>query len=265
MNRPLPILSILTLLLLWIGACKPAPEEPDIVVSVAPEFTIDLYEQRGATDGKATFGLWIESIAAYTCANPQIEATATVVGDLININILGVQMPNPCISDSAKARRFLPIGVLQDGDYKIKLTLGPVDAIVNEGTITVKEGVFTLTLPDVQGIDIQEYVLRSIPESMVWGYAATPDQSALNAADQFLAQVKNVTTESLLPPGFYGYFTVSGTGQLSLHKSIAPTNSAEWFVRKFGNFTVLKNVITQFRNAPDAPLTIRCFSTLGDI
>lgn len=266
MNRPLLTIFNLAFLVLFTGGCKPiTSEDPDTVVTAKPEFTIDLYEQRDPANGAATFGIWIESIENYDCADPQIEASATVVGDLISVSILGVKMPSPCVADSVKARRFLAIGQISDGTYKFRLALGPVDAIVNEGTIAVSEGLYTLTLTNVQGIDIQEYVLRRIPESMVWGYASTPDATAQGAADQFLAQVKNVSSESLLPPGFYGYFTISGTNQLSLHKSIAPNAPSESFVRKFDNFTLLQNVITQFRFAPDKPLNIRCFSTMGEI
>lgn len=258
------ILFCVAFLLLSLAACRVSPDDSDILVTADPEFSVDLFEQRAPADGTPTFGLWVESMQVYDCYGYGIDATVTQSGGRIEVNLLGVGLNDPCAGAPATARQFLPIGNLQDGVYAFSLSLR--DAIVNEGTLTVGNGRYILSMPNPQGIDFQNLVLERLPAGIVWGYAATPNEQAEPIADNFIFDLKTLTSESGLTPGFYSYFTVAGTGDVFFHKSIAPSGSAEPFVRKLtADPNSLKSLLQTYRNAAQQPLQIRCWTTAGEL
>ncbi|MBV6442863.1 MAG: hypothetical protein EPGJADBJ_04589 [Saprospiraceae bacterium] len=260
--RHLPGLILLTLTALAFTCCKVNDEE-ELVVTAPPEYEVDLFEYRAPADGMPTFGLWIESVEKYECPGYNIDAQITVQNGSIKVNIPGVTAPTPCTGDSARARQFLPIGNLADGTYEFFFSLR--NLIVNEGTLEVSNGRYILSLPDAKGIVVENFVLESLPDGMVWGYAATPDEASQPVADNFLADLKTVTAENGLAPGFYSYFTVSGTGNVTLHKSIANGGPAKPFVRLLtATPGELKGILQTYRNAAQQPLDIRCWTTEGE-
>ena len=260
----LQCLPVLFCLAAAFSACKVDPnDDPAVVVTADPEFSVDLFEQRNPTDGTPLFGLWVESMDKYDCEGYGIDATVALETGRIEVNLLGVTAPTPCTGDPAPARQFLPIGNLPDGVYTFVLSLR--DAIVNEGVLTVLNGHFELSLPNAQGVDFQNMVLEHLPDDIAWGYVAIPNEMAEPVADAFITDLKKITTDPGLPPGFYSYFTVSGTGQITFHKSIAPGVVSEQFVRRFNGTGALKSLLFDYRSDPQLPLSIRCWTPAGEL
>jgi hypothetical protein len=230
------------------------------VFELEPEFAIDLFEQRDPADGTAQFGLWVESMADCSCTGCAVVAEAEVQGNDISVRLLGIQEPVPCAGAPAQARAFVPIGPLADGEYRFSLSLR--SAVTNTGTLQVAQGRCTLTLPDPQGVVFQNYVLEKMPDDMVWGYALTPDETSVLAAQNWIGDLKKITTDGGLAPGFYSYFTVSGNGAVFLHKNLAPQGAAQVFVRKLSAPPAdLKSLLQTYRaNA----LTLKCLTTRGE-
>ncbi len=254
----------LTALALAAAACNTLKkEDPEIVVTFT-EFTADLFQVRDAATGTPTFGLWMESAKIYDCGNYRIEATTEVAPGAIAIRLHDLQAPDTCLGAPGPARGFLPIGHLADGTYQFTLRLNPV--LTNHGTLTVQNGHYALDIPEEQGVDFQNRVLESLTDDYVWGYALTPVESDQPVADQFLQQLKPLTDEPGLAPGYYGYFTVAGTGQYYFHKSIAPAGSFRPFLRRFNTADGdgIRNVLQAYRQDPAMPLEINCYSTRGE-
>lgn len=247
-----------------LGACHKPDNNPDIVVTFPPEFTVDLYEQRDAANGSPMFGLWVESTVVYDFSNYRIKAEAVVSSNAIAIEIQEVAKPDSGIGGPAPARGFVPIAVLGNGSYPFTISLHSL--IVNEGTLTVQNGHYELSLPNAQGIDFQNRVLESLPDNYTWGYALAPAEPDVPAAEQFVASLKAVTSEPLLPPGYYGYFTVSGTGAYFFHKSIAPGTQNRAFLRHTGNSPdAVRGLLQTVRADPGKPLQVKCYSTFGEL
>lgn len=247
---------------LCLPACRDHHEADDLplVFNIEPEFTVDLFEQRDPADGTARFGLWVESMADCACSGCSVVAETEVSSDDVSVKLLGILEPVPCTGTPAPARTFVPIGALADGEYRFSLSLRSV--VTNVGTLRVAQGRYTLSMPDAQGVVFENYVLETMPADMVWGYALTPDEPSVMAAQNWLADLKNITADGGLAPGFYSYFTVSGSGAMFFHKSFAPQGAAQVFVRKLavppGD---LKGLLQTYRaNA----LEVRCLSTLGE-
>ncbi|MCK6695187.1 MAG: hypothetical protein L6Q97_24190 [Thermoanaerobaculia bacterium] len=244
-------------------AChKPGTDDPEIIVTFPPEFTVDLFEQRNDSTGAPVFGLWVESMAEFECGNYGIEYTVTVSGSAIAVQLPEVREPDTCLGPPGRARAFFPVGSLANGDYTLTFTLGSV--IVNKGTLKVADGYYALSMPNAQGIDFQNRILQTIPDHYIWGFALAPAEPDLPVADQFIAGLKPLTAEPDLPPGYYGYFTVSGTGQYFFHKSIAPGIQYRPFLRRLNVAPdAVRGLLQSFRDDPGKPLSIRCFSTYG--
>lgn len=257
--------SVVTLLLV-LGSCQRQESDPDVIVTLPPEFTVDLFEQRDTASGYPTFGLWVESLSACLCSNCGISATVNTAPSSIAVKILGTSEPALCNGPAASAKQFIPIGNLQNGIYAFSIALGQTAVIVNKGTLHIQDGRYQLDMPEVQGIEIGNYLLHHIPDHYVWGYAASKD-SSLQAINDFLRELKNQTEAPDLEPGFYGYFTVTGTGNLVLHKQlILPNFQTESFLRKLNTpVTGLRPLLKGYRNASQGALRIRLLSTEGEI
>ena len=254
----------LIVFVLSISACHVEDDKNDVIVTIPPEYAVDIYEYRAATDGTPTFGLWIESMDKYRCPGYLVDALTEIQNGRIGVTILGVTEPTPCVGDSAPVKQFLPIGNLADGIYEFVISLR--DVIVNKGTLDVTNGHYALSLPDAQGIIFDNFIVETLPEGIIWGYASTPDEPSQPIADDFLADLKTVTAEDNLDPGFYSYFTVSGTGNVSLHKSIAPDGISKPFVRRLtGSTDALKGILQSYRDATPKPLVIKCWTTEGEL
>jgi hypothetical protein len=254
--------TVLSFFLLALLGCKAPPEDPEIVVTAPPEFSVDLYEQRDPDTGEATFGLWIQSLRTYPCDAPQVVAEAGITNGKVLIRILGVEATG-CVTGEAIAKRFLPIGTLADNTYDFSIQIGPLNT---DGSLRVASGKYELTLPDPKGIEIQEYVLNSIPDGLFWGTVQIPNAAAQNKASLCVAALKNASSDPGLAPGFYGYFTLSATGQTAPHRSIAGSGPEQFFLRKRSNsLDPIRAILETYRNDQDAPLQLRCFSTEGEL
>lgn len=267
MVSKLPLLLSLLSLLSLISCRKTSLDNDDaVVVNTPPEFNLDLFEQRDEQNGGAQLGLWIESAQTYPCDQPVLEVSVERLPQTIKVHIAGVRLPEPCLGGVSKARTFISFGALSDGIYNIQINVGANDLIKNEGTLHVEGNKTTLHMPDASAVNIMNFVTLRIPDHYLWGYAATPDEASEPAADQFLVDLKKRSADVALPPGYYSYFSVSGTGQVQLHNSVLPNGTHEAFVRQFdGDLQPLREIIDAARNSPDAPLPIYCQTTLGKI
>lgn len=268
----MPTLRRLTFLLffssLFLGACsvRPGETEPDVVVTLPPEFIVDLYEQREAATGQATFGLWVETVKTdYPAANYRIVSQVESGAGQLRVRLNEVAEPDQPDGAPGPARTFIPLGALADGTYNLSIQLG--ETLFNEGVLTVGQGHYELVFSEATvGIDVQNRVLNTIPDGSVWGYVLTPTEIQQPAANAFLLNIKNFTEEAGLPAGFYGYFTVAGTGQVFFHRSVAPGGAAQLFVRRLSaDPNALRGLLNTYRNDAQTPLTIRCWWTGGEL
>lgn len=234
--------------------------EPDLV-RLDPEFTLDLYEQRDPADGHPSFGLWVETLADCACSGCTVVAESRIQGTDIAVELMGVQTPQPCAGSAAPAHSFIPIGNLADGEYRLSISLRSV--ATTAGTLRVQAGQYSLSMDDPQGFMVRNYQLHSMPPDLVWGYALTPDEPSALLAQQWLNDLKKISSEAALPPGFYSYFTVSGNGAMFLHPGIEPSGSAQVFVRRLdATLPVLRQTVEAYRTQS---LPLRCLSVWGEL
>lgn len=260
MNR---YLYAICTVLMAMTACRPLDNLEEVQFVTDPEFTVDLFDWRDPATGNPRFGLYVESRANYPCDNTRLTTQLTALGNAIELEFLGVSQTEPCDSAPAPIRQFIELGSLSDGEYEFSLRLN--DVAVSKGVLTVSSGLFSLSAVESRGVDFRERVLQRIPEGIIWGFIRIPDEKANAAADQFLQILKPLSAEADLPPAYYGYFSVAGTGVSSSAAFLQLNPSDRFFIRRFNkvNFPALRAMADNFRAQPGAP-DIRCFSTAGE-
>lgn len=262
MIRLLLFLSFLSVL----GACKENLEPAEIIYKVPPEFTVDLFEARDRLTGDSILGLWIESMAQFEFSNFGIKTKVQQDDQRhISIEIMGQDTPSLGLGAPGKAKSFVPIGHLDPGIYDITIALGT--AIQNKGSLEVRSNEYILNLPNPQGLVVQNTLMYPLRERLIWGYVENPNELTKTAAEAFILEMKALSGDHGLIPGFYSYFTITGAGGNFLHSSIDPGLPAISFIRKIGSDTQsLRNVLQTYRNPQQqTPLKIHCFSTLGEL
>lgn len=263
--RLLTLVSLLGLISALLS-CRRQETDPEVIVNLPAEYTIDLFEQRDAANGYPTFGFWVETVEVCPCSPCSIDAVVKTTPGNIAVNILGTTEPTGCTGPAKRAQQFVPIGNLPEGVYALSIALGQSGIVVSQGTLSVQPGRYVLDLPEPKGIQIGQYVLQHIPDHYLWGFAAAADSAGRQHALNFLRDLKQQTLDPDLAPGFYGYFTISGTGVLTLYRPLAPEQGIfEPFVRKLpAAVSELRPLVKQYRDASAAP-TIRLLSTEGEI
>ena len=249
-------------ILFFLQSCQNTKDEDVVIVTTAPEFQVDLFEQRDVVDGHPEFGLWIQSLEKYPCNNYVIEYTVQMTDGKIDVHLNNVAAPDTCHGSVASARAFIPLGNLVPAAYPFTLSLG--SAIENKGTLYVFEDRYEMSLSDPQGVDFQNLVVKKMNPGLLWGNIKTPDAATSARAVDFLNELKSITSEPALAPGYYSYFTVSGTGLIVPHTASVPGGPAQFFLRKLeGSSAPLQNLLQQYRSSPQNALQIECLSTFG--
>jgi hypothetical protein len=255
--------TLFLLLVLYMAGCKrnSLPYGDDVIVNVKPEFSIDLFEQRDDTNGTPVFGLWVESMEVFECDNYQIIHDKTQDAAAIKVMLQGIQKPQNCNPQTAKAKVFIPIGKLADGAYSLEIDLR--DVVSNKGKLKVSQGNYSLEMPDPKGIVIGNYLVQAIPDQLFWGYIETPAEQAAQQANALLADLKSLSTSVSLSAGYYSYFTVSGSGAIFFNPALLPGTNHVVFVRKMNTSPAdIRKTLQTYRSASQ-PLVVKCFSTSG--
>ncbi len=255
--------TLLVLLVLFHTGCKrnSLPYDDEVIVKVKPEFSIDLFEQRDDSNGTPIFGLWVESMEVFECDNYLIVSNKEQNVNTVKIILRGIEKPQNCNAQTAKAKTFIPIGNLADGAYELEIDLR--DVVSNKGKLTVMQGKYSLDMPDPKGIVIKNYLVQAMPDQLFWGYIETPTGQATQQANALLADLKSLSTTVSLPTGFFSYFTVSGGGTFFFNPSFSPGTNHIVFVRKMGTDPADIRKIFQTYRSGNQPIVVKCLSTSG--
>lgn len=230
----------------------------------APEFALDLFEQRSPADGASNLGLWVSSFALQEGAGFGINASVEVKGQELLMHILGVQKPDSITGIAAPATGFVPFGAIPEGAYKLTVILG--NTVQSHADLMLGKDHLALTNADARGIVFQNVALRRLPDGLVWGYANANNETVKAKAEQFVSDLKSLSTEAGLAPGFYSYFTVTGAGTVFLHPSIEPAEAHIPFVRALnGSPDDLRGLLVGYRHDGVVPLKVRCLSGWGEL
>jgi|GEM_PF-6928827 len=148
-----------------------------------------------------------QSDSLYNCENVGFVYTLKSTSDDVNIHLLGVQIPESCVSGNAPAFEKVKVPA-EEGYYSISIDIG--DYIHNTGSLVVEKDVYKIYLNSRYGMAIPNYVMYKIPEGTIWGYAVAPNgASQKEVMNTVRSGLDSITDDTDLTEGYYGYYAVS--------------------------------------------------------
>lgn len=167
-----------------------------------------------------------------------IRYESKVDGDQVSIDLFDIQTDGHddlnILKGPASCR--INLGALANGQYNLDISAGNYSG---SGTFTITDNQVTIALATIDGITISNDTLNRIPFGTVWGYVGYNNVSNASIASSFVSNLNALGTESPeLPAGYYGYFSVSDSGNI-----IQPIDS---------DFTYYKEFFRNYTGSPTA-------------
>ncbi len=240
----LKYLFLLLTTMVLVHACKVDSDGKGEVVKVDPEFTIDLFEK---LSGGKTLSFLIKSIDLQSCTNYGIDASSGHSSSFLRLVINDIVEPENCVPGTAFASTAVDVTPLPNGTYDFQVVLK--DAIFSEGKLEVTPLKYLVDMNTTNGFYYLHKELLRIQDQQIWGYIGYEDKDQGKPyADQFLADLKAISSSINLQNGYYGYFRVDGS-DLSLIPAPGFTNFQEFTVHLDTDLETLKDLLSQYRNS----------------
>lgn len=186
-----------------------------------------------------------QSDSVYHCENVGFLYTLESTSDNVSVHLLGVQLPETCITGAAPAFEKLQVPG-DEGYYSLVIDIG--DYIHNTGTLVIDSDAYSIFMNSQDGMTIPEPKMIRIPVGTIWGYVIASDSDQQNEVfnqvrDDLFPIIETVDLEE----GYYGYFSITKPfGIYTEYPNYIPAHSC--FVYKFTqDHTVLENTIEQIR------------------
>jgi hypothetical protein len=144
----------------------------------------------------------------------QIRNELSVDGNLIDIHLKDIERDGNDDLNIAKgpASCTINLGALGKGQYDVNILVGQS---ANQGTITIDDDQILLDFPTGQGLTINHDTLNRIPFGTIWGYVGYQNSSNQGLANNFITGMNALGAEpATLQPGYYGYFSISDSGDI---------------------------------------------------
>lgn len=226
-------------------SCKVDDNGKGQVVKVDPEFTIDLFEKLSGVNKTLTFR--IKSIDIQDCKNYSIDASSGHSSSILRLVINDIVEPENCDPGNDYASSEVDVAPLPNGTYDFEVVLK--DAIFSQGKLVVTPESYSVDMNTTNGFNFQHKNLMRVQNQMIWGFVGYDDKATGKPyADQFLNDLKAITTTVSLQNGYYGYFSSDGTA-LSLIPSPGFINFQEFAYQLNVDIDTLKDLINQYRNS----------------
>lgn len=148
--------------------------------------------------------------------------------DQIYINLLDIQKDGHDDLNIKKGPAIctVDLGPMEEGQYNFTVNAGNYSG---NGTISISDELVTIDFPATEGITISNDTLHRIPFGTVWGYVGYNSSSNASIANSFVSNLNALGAEQAeLSPGYYGYFSVSDSGDI-----IQPIDSQYEYYKEF--------------------------------
>ena len=200
-----------------------------------------------------------ESLTPYNCNGAGFDYKNNVSSGNINIQLLKVDVPEPCTGGNASAKEELSMPEPM-GTYELTIEIGEV--IENTGKLIIDQKGYRLFLDKQDGIQVPFTAMHRIPQGVIWGYIYNIHQQQ-KALSDFNVLLAPYVSETDLEEGNYGRFYASAPHQISLP---LPSNqsSASSFVLHFnGNPFSLGSIVESIKPQLPAGSELKVFSWNG--
>jgi hypothetical protein len=180
------------------------------------------------------------------CENNVIDYSSNVSSEGLLLYLHEIITPANCITAESFIHADASFGFLNNGTYRVEVTLK--DVIQNLGTLTVTPDAYTLNLETQDGIELKNKVLRRIPKGYLWGYVGFSDAAQGGPkASSFLTELGSKATSRTLPEGNYGYFIINENNQLAFVSAPGFVNFQTFFFKYDGPISEVEALLNSYR------------------
>lgn len=229
----------------FFSACKvESLGDPIIVPFVDQEFNLDLWQTLGGST-PSNLEIQMFTIEEEDCLNTQILSDYDRVGRELSLTLYDILDPEVCDPGPAPAMGVQLITDATPDVYGLKVELQ--DAVSNQGTLTVTEDAYLIEMEEENGINWLHYELHRIPENALWGYLTYTNAAEENRVTVFLEEINELSSELPLDEGYYGYFSITNSGNGLAVKDAPGTGQAHSFLVKYtGETNVIDQKVSDF-------------------
>ena len=231
---------------LAIAACSKSGNQEKII-AVEKEFSFQPWEL--LSESGSTLSLISNTIEPQKCGGTKVKIEVKIDPRGVIVNVNGLTYPSLCDNISLKATDTSRIEGLKKGSYSFKINLK--NAIVNDGSLTIEDNKYTLSMNKLDGIEVPISEIMRVPKGLIWGYVSYELPQEANYT-KFIDKLKKIASpQNDIPKGDYGYFTMGDQSKFNVKVKIdQPKNKTEHLVYYLNsNSSNLKDLVEEFRNA----------------
>lgn len=249
MSRNCRVVFVFLSLVLAFPACKLENlNDPIIVPLVDKEFSLDLWQTLGTTT-LSSLELKMYTIEDENCLNTEILSNYNRTGRNISLTLYDILDPEVCDPGPAPATGSQSVTDASPDVYTLTIELQ--DVVSNGGTLTVTEDAYQVIMEEENGITWLHTELRKIPADALWGYLVYNNAEEESRVASFVDDINNLGSELSLTNGYYGYFSVTNTGDIiELKDAPATSELASIMVKYTGETTQIDQKVIDFLATP---------------
>ncbi|MEQ8706742.1 MAG: hypothetical protein RIC19_22605 [Phaeodactylibacter sp.] len=235
-----------------------------IVPDIEDEFYLELSEV--FDNGERSLNWKLRTIESVGCEGAGISFSfKQEAGQVLSLNINEILAPDDCDPAEEPARAVVEVGTLNNGVYPLSLALR--ETLNGEGSLSVYDSFFQISIESGGGIIPLRERLYRIPAPTVWGFADYKGSEELKAAaESFISELNALTQEQTLRNGHYGYFESGNDGaQITFPESEAAAGTTFSFQRalRADEKAAVIALIETYREEHEE-LNISIFNTYGE-
>jgi hypothetical protein len=250
------IIFLITIILSSPGCEKKTTYEYQVVDS---DIVVRMYEELGTPN--RSFELVLSTDKAYPCVNYSIITNSETIGNKIIIEIIGVHVPDICLTATGPACTAFIVSAIQDKQYDIEFKVGNN---ISYGRLICTSSEFSLQMNNLVQVKINGPVLKRVPDNLIWGTIGYHDSSTINYINDFIESLKKVgATDVSLENGNYNYFEIEN------NRIKEPANSGYWFIQSFvfrfaGDKNPVSSIVKDFSKKYGDLMSIAVYGDLGE-
>jgi hypothetical protein len=243
-------------LLITLTACSNNLNDLVIVADLDDEFAVEAWEQ---LEGPSrSIEILFKTVKDLECPNQELDLSFRRTGNLLFIEVNELIDAEDCQPGNRGTVSRVNFGNLSPGLYSLRINL--LDIAENNLLLDLSPASILLSGKNLNGLVIGREELLRIPESALWGYISAQTSSAEEALEAFNNQLNTLTESLQLPPGYYGYFQLTGTANQEVsfpEQEIGGIQTLTFLRESPEDLTGVDSLIQAFRTAYADQIQIR--------
>ena len=204
------------------------------------------------------------SDSIYDCTDVGFDYTFKNAPEDISIHLLGVEVPDNCITGQAPAIENIEVPS-QTGYYSIAIDIG--EHIHNTGLLEVTDISYKVYLYSRFGMTMPYELMYKMPEGTIWGYVSNGNDYVPFEVLDTVEQTLNVSSDkSDFHEGYYGYFVYNPSimGNVILLGTESNALARPFLYKYTGDPAELDSKVNATRDLLPAGMTLKLFTWQGE-